>query len=626
MRILITAFKGAFPRISPDKLDANAASFAQNLDALSGSLVPTALPLDSVQLPEFGGEIKGAYLWRIGEDEYWLQFRDYVDVIRSPIADDAYKRIYWSGDSRDADGDVLFSYTPNIHTGGTVYPTTWYKLGIPAPQNAPIIDSAESSWQAAASWTAATAITEGTYILPTSPDGINVYLCTESGTTGATQPTWPTTPNVAITDGTVKWVCIPYDTFNSVSEDARVYFYTYVGALGEESAPSPASDLTIVPNDDATVELSGLAVDAGAATGRQITAIRIYRSIVSTAGQAVALFVAEIPTSQDTYTDTRKSIELAEEIPSLIWDAPRSGMKGLGLTAYGVAYGFFEKNICMSVPFVPYAWPRDYELTTQYDVVAIGHYDSYMIVGTLGNPVIVGGYDPESMSMTELPIMEACVSAKSMVSMGYGAIYASPNGLVMAYGNSAQLVTKSLFSEKEWQALNPSSIHATEHRGKYLFFYSTTVLVDGEPTTQKGAYLFDPKMTEMGIVHFDVWCKSVHRDLETDTLYLLQDDGQLVIFDDKDAERATMQWKSRKFIFSNRCQFLAAVVDAESYDQLTFTLYVDGEVAHSDFVTSRRPFRLPKLGLSQEFEIAVSGKSIVRRVGVGETIRELNYD
>ena len=40
---------------------------------------------------------------------YWLRFTDKVDVIRSPIADDAYSRIYWSGDTRMG-GALLYSY------------------------------------------------------------------------------------------------------------------------------------------------------------------------------------------------------------------------------------------------------------------------------------------------------------------------------------------------------------------------------------------------------------------------------------------------------------------------------------------------------------------------------------
>ena len=37
-------------------------------------------------------------------------FTDKVDVIRSPIADDSYSRIYWSGDTR-LGSSLIYSYT-----------------------------------------------------------------------------------------------------------------------------------------------------------------------------------------------------------------------------------------------------------------------------------------------------------------------------------------------------------------------------------------------------------------------------------------------------------------------------------------------------------------------------------
>ena len=60
---------------------------------------------------------------------------------------------------------------------------------------------------------------------------------------------------------------------------------------------------------------------------------------------------------------------------------------------------------------------------------------------------MITGIDPASMSQQELPIIEACVSARSMVSMGLFAIYASPNGLVMASGSSARLITEGIITK-----------------------------------------------------------------------------------------------------------------------------------------------------------------------------------
>lgn len=46
----------------------------------------------------------------------------------------------------------------------------------------------------------------GQFIAPTTPNGY-VYECTTSGTSGGTEPSWPTTPGNTVNDGTVVWTC-----------------------------------------------------------------------------------------------------------------------------------------------------------------------------------------------------------------------------------------------------------------------------------------------------------------------------------------------------------------------------------------------------------------------------------
>lgn len=53
-------------------------------------------------------------------------------------------------------------------------------------------------------WRASVAVVVDQRVPPTTPNGHN-YKCTTAGTTGATEPTWPTTPGSTVTDGTVVW-------------------------------------------------------------------------------------------------------------------------------------------------------------------------------------------------------------------------------------------------------------------------------------------------------------------------------------------------------------------------------------------------------------------------------------
>lgn len=547
MRIKLTQFSGEKPRFRPSQLPDDAAVACTNARLDAGALQPLRGYLEDDSLELTGHDINGVFLWRVGGDEYWLRFANPVSLIRSPIADDAYRRVYWTGDSR-LDGAPAYSYTPAVYTGGDEYPVNSFKLGIPAPTSKP------------------TAV-----------------------------------------------VTTPVDNPN---DEARVYVYTYVGKLGEESAPSPPSDYLIVAHDGATVEVSGLIVDAGASTGREIEYIRIYRSAVDSNGNATFYFDGQIPVSSNTYTDTVNGSSLQDAIPTIGWDDPRADMQGLGLTAYGIAYGFSGNIICFSEPFIPYAWPRDYELTTDFPIVAIGAYDNFIIVGTEGKPVMLTGIDPANLSQMELPIIEACVSARSMVSMGHCAIYASPNGLVMSAAGSAVLATQNIITKREWDTINPSSIHAYEHRGFYVFFWK----VD---ETNKGGYVFDPRNPSMGFISLSRWFVTGHRDILNDRLLLLDADGDLFSFDEDAESPLSFTFESKPFKLTKPICFLAAKVVAESYDDTTFYAYANGTLRHTEVVTSESGFRLPKNGKATGWQFKVVSKDVVSEFCVAEAMSEL---
>lgn len=559
MKLRIESFKGEFPKIHPSKLPESGAETAKNVSVSSGSLKPFFSIQTADTLPELPDEAvtKAIHLYRIDSAEYWLQFSDYVNLIRSPIKDDLHERVYWSGDSRDASGNVLYSYAPVIYEDGEPYPNTWLKLGIPNPGYIPAITSSTP--------------------VPSGDDALQL------------------------------------------STEARVYVYTYVNAIGEESAPSNPSSIVTVPSVGATVVLGNMLTDPSI-SGLNITKKRIYRSLADSSGAASFRFLAEINVADTTYTDVILGTALGEELLTTTWDTPRAGMQGLGLTAYGMAYGFTGKIICLSEPFYVYAWPRNYELTTQYDIVAMGHYESNIIVATTGNPVMVTGIDPSGgLALMELPITEACVSKRSMVSLGHCAIYASPNGLVMASGNGAQLVSEAFFDKDEWNALNPASIHAVEHHGKYLFFWKYN-------NGTKGAYIFDPLNIQQGIIQLGIYADYAYRDLKNDDLFLLYPDGVIKRFDTNTlTDREPLIWKSKKYRSPNirGDRLLAALVVADSYEKLVFEIFADDQLLYRKCDVTERPFRLPDHSARTYWQIQITATDTVREVIVAGSMMEL---
>ncbi|MFZ8001612.1 hypothetical protein ACO1DV_00940, partial [Acinetobacter lwoffii] len=359
--------------------------------------------------------------------------------------------------------------------------------------------------------------------------------------------------------------------------------------------------------------------DTTASQGRLIKFKRIYRSVTDSNGNADLYFVGQVAAAVTQFVDNLdgSDVNTSDPLPTLTWDEPRTGMQGINVTPNGVNYAFTGKIACFSQPYHPYAWPRDYELTMQYDIVAMGHYENYILCATTGTPYLISGIDPASTTINELPLNEACISKRSLVSMARCVCYASPNGIVMAYGSTAKLVSDSFFDKDTWTALNPESIHAVEHRGKYLFFYNNGV--------KKGAYLFDPLQVDFGLIELDVWFKSVTRHQQTEELFFLADDLTVYKFDDTAAAKKPYTWRSKLFDVGNDgTRMLACKVIADDYSNITLKVYADGALLYTRKLTDRRPFRLPNHSNRYDWQFEITATSQVREIVLANSMLELS--
>jgi hypothetical protein len=77
------------------------------------------------------------------------------------------------------------------------------------------------------------------YVRPTVENGFQ-YAAVDGGTSGSTEPTWPTTINATVNDGTIQWITVPVD--------ARIPFV--LGAL-EDGTPAVFMDTAYIK--DATI-------------------------------------------------------------------------------------------------------------------------------------------------------------------------------------------------------------------------------------------------------------------------------------------------------------------------------------------------------------------------------------
>ena len=70
---------------------------------------------------------------------------------------------------------------------------------------------------APSTWFSGTAYSLNNLVIPTSGNGY-VYKCTVSGTSGSSEPTWPTTVGDTVTDGGVTWECVRGNDYNLIHD------------------------------------------------------------------------------------------------------------------------------------------------------------------------------------------------------------------------------------------------------------------------------------------------------------------------------------------------------------------------------------------------------------------------
>ena len=489
-------FSGIAPGVSPRLLAEQFAQTAQNLDFESGRLNPVTADSDTFTLAN--SVRRSIFFYR---DTNWLQWDDDdVFAVEGPIPADTLDRLYWTGEDYPRIG------TATTIVAGSSYPQASYRLGVPAPANAP-----------------------GT---------------TKTGTADDTQ-----TP------------------------DDVSYVYTFVTAFGEEGPPSPAST-AFERTDTETVTVSVPSSDHpngnyNFGTGAKK---RIYRSNTGSTNTQFQ-FLAEIPFTTTSYSDTTSSFALGEVLPSGTWIGPPDDdtslypdgpLTGLTPVANGVFAGFTGKRLCLSEPFLPHAWPIDYRITLEEDIVAIGSVSNGVVALTDGAPYFVTGVDPSAMTAVKLDIAQACVNARSVVDMGDYLLYAGPDGLVAVSGGQGEVVTNGLISVKQWNDdFNPTTYRAFKHENTYVAFWSG------------GGFVYDPRAGEAALstLSYTGDVRGGFTNPKDGELYIIV--GNKIKKYRGGTTNKTLKWKSKQYVTPKPVSMGWVSVHAQAYP-VTVRVWADG--------------------------------------------------
>ncbi|EAW9081053.1 hypothetical protein AABH71_004900 [Salmonella enterica] len=122
----ITTMHGEMPRVLPHMLPDGYSVLAKNCHFRFGVITP--VNDDGKNEVTFGIKPDTVFLYRQNK---WFNWSGIVDVVRSPVAQDPYGRVYYT------DGQYPKVTSAQIATSGSgPYPANSYRLGVPAPESA----------------------------------------------------------------------------------------------------------------------------------------------------------------------------------------------------------------------------------------------------------------------------------------------------------------------------------------------------------------------------------------------------------------------------------------------------------------------------------------------------------
>lgn len=414
---------------------------------------------------------------------------------------------------------------------------------------------------------------------------------------------------------------------------ARAYLYTYVNRWGEESAPSPASDVITV-QDGSTVTVTGIAIPpegygiAGANVYRAATGARDADGKVQKPASGW-LFVGYVKLPKTSLSDSLADAGLGMPLDTEGDSPPPDGLRNI-CAVEGLARlaGTVENRVYLSANLQPYNWPRKYELTLDWDVVHMKCVDQRLYVTTGSVPYVIDVSNCDDSKCT--PVMEAgtplpdvsCGSSASAIATPFGLIYSSPLGVALLdHGARWTILTKKWFTPEQWRQLRPETARFAYWQ-TFLFIVtdaaSFVLNIDGDSLNDMhGAELTTISDSPVSM------CSAPTGEL------VLLEDGELRLWDMGNARRKYL-WRSRELTGPghnpsaqepNTTPSIGSMWSPASLRIRTRQVHVKIEAptgtAYERTVSGEKPVRLPRMGRHMWWKAELEGTEPVEYLDLG---------
>lgn len=629
MKLTFQQFSGIAPRIAPRLLPATLAQEALDVKLWSGELRPHYADEILQYIPS---NIQSIYRYKWKNKKYnWLMWPTDTKVAKGPVYDDENNRIYFMNPNGFyvTDSSLLEDrdYTNGLDESGTPY----YTAGIPrAGYNIMSVSGSGSGDIEARSY-------------------IVCYV-----------RQWP--------DGTI-----------DVGKSSEPYATSWDAAARRT--------IDVRPGQTVKISVGNISDTDSAKTG--VNKVYIYRSEVTSSGQALYSYVDQFDINPShvtnnpnatwntdgwyEYLDKKANTQLGEACPSLYWDAPVDGLKGLVSLQNGLFAAYKDSTVYVSDWNAPHAWPYEHTVTIDYPIVGLGSFGNTIVVCTEAAPVLIVVQDPTNPTIKAIQENCPCVSADSIVNTRNGVIFASQNGLVLINSTSPTFITEKILTQDEWLPLHPESLKGAFLNNTYYGFFTN-------PTDTAAGFIFDldsytystvyNSIVSSGMVYTTQHAKVVYNDIEQSQLYVcypLENGTQysLCSFASDSRINKSFRWRSkvnvspqglfnlsaaRVMMTSQSSQkenehiwegkltgssLAARVMDGEPIngwcktnelelaDATVFNYYVDGELKYSREVKDSKPFRLPSGFRGETIEVEVKSNAYIHSITLASSMGEL---
>lgn len=404
-KLEFSLFKAEIPRVADHLLPANYAKLARNCNTSKGDLRAFRAPLRVEALSTVN--VRSLYRYEENGNYHWVASSNACHYAKSPVSGDQYERVYFTGET-----EPRFFANDNISATFDAS-TDFYKLGIPAP-------------------TAALTVGAG------------------SGATYAG------------------------------------YVYSFANHYGDEGPPSPVG--SIMTYDPGYITLSDI---EAAPADRAINRIYVYRTNASAAGTGEFQFVLEatwfsatvayavgeyVIYSNALYKCTTihpagawdaghftagenvAAADLLALFPKVGFDPPPSGLKGLIPLAYGGMAGFVGNLLYLSEPYYPHAYPTDYIIPFNGDIVGISAAKNTITVTMKGKPYVVYGTHPSSMTKSEISFDYPGLDIRGITSGLDGVFFVTRQGII--YNGLTGFInrTEAIMTKEDLSEYNPNTL------------------------------------------------------------------------------------------------------------------------------------------------------------------------